>query len=88
MENASIRVAGRLDPAESERNQYGWMLPSTRARAKLLKPGTMVLGQPAVPLPVVLNFPRTPWATRAEERAAGTDTDLFENLDSSLSEDI
>ncbi|MCH2520768.1 MAG: ATP-binding protein [Dehalococcoidia bacterium] len=88
MENASIRVAGRLDPAESERNQYGWMLPSTRARAKLLKPGTMVLGQPAVPLPVVLNFPRTPWATRAEERAAETDTDLFENLDSSLSEDI
>jgi hypothetical protein len=88
LENASIRVTGRLDSAESERSQYGWMLPSTRARAKLLKPGTMVLGQPAVPLPVVLKFPRTPWATRGEERLAPSSEELFSGLDSSLSEDI
>lgn len=67
LENASIRVTGRLDAAESERVEFGWMLPSTRARARLLKPGTMVLGQPAVPVPIVLNFPRVPWATRADE---------------------
>ena len=88
LENASIRITGRLDSAESERSQYGWMLPSTRARAKLLKPGTMVLGQPAVPLPVVLKFPRTPWATRAEERLISPTEDLFSGLDSSLSEAI
>ncbi len=67
MENAAIRVAGRLDAAEAERAEYGWMLPSTRARARLLKPGTMVLSQPAIPVPLVLEFPFPPWATRKEE---------------------
>ena len=66
MENAAIRVAGRLDPAEAERAEYGWMLPSTRARARLLKPGTMVLSQPAIPVPLVVDFPFPPWATRKE----------------------
>jgi len=67
MENAAIRVAGRLDAAEAERAEYGWMLPSTRARARLLKPGTMVLNQPSIPVPLVLQFPFPPWATRREE---------------------
>lgn len=67
MENAAIRVAGRLDAAEAERSEYGWMLPSTRARARLLKPGTMVISQPAIPVPLVVNFPFPPWATRREE---------------------
>ena len=67
MENASIRVAGRLDAAEAERAEYGWMLPSTRARARLLKPGTMVVSQPAIPVPLVVDFPYPPWATRKEE---------------------
>jgi len=78
MENAAIRVAGRLDAAEAERPEYGWMLPSTRARARLLKPGTMVLSQPAIPVPLVLEFPFPPWATRKEEVA--DDTDAFEGL--------
>ncbi len=67
MENAAIKVAGRLDAAEAERPEYGWMLPSTRARARLLKPGTMVVSQPAIPVPLVVNFPFPPWATRREE---------------------
>ena len=49
------------------------MLPSTRARARLLKPGTMVVSQPAVPVPLVVTFPFPPWATRHEEVAEGTD---------------
>ncbi|MDQ3982177.1 MAG: ATP-binding protein, partial [Actinomycetota bacterium] len=65
--NASIKVSGRLDSAEAERAEYGWMLPSTRARARLLKPGTMVLSQPSIPAPTVLEFPYPPWATRPEE---------------------
>ncbi len=74
MENAAIKVAGRLDAAEAERAEYGWMLPSTRARARLLKPGTMVLSQPAIPVPLVLEFPFPPWATRKEEvDESGTD---------------
>ena len=67
LENAAIRVTGRLDSAEAERAEYGWMLPSTRARARLLKPGTMVVSQPAIPVPLVVTFPFPPWATRKEE---------------------
>ena len=47
----AMRVA--VISAEAERAEYGWMLPSTRARARLLKPGTMVLSQPSIPAPVV-----------------------------------
>ncbi len=79
MENAAIRVAGRLDAAEAERAEYGWMLPSTRARARLLKPGTMVLSQPALPVPLVLEFPFPPWATRKEE-VDDSGTDPFAGL--------
>jgi uncharacterized protein len=57
LENAAIRVTGRLDAAEAERSEYGWMLPSTRARARLLKPGTMVVSQPSIPVPLVVDFP-------------------------------
>ena len=78
MENAAIRVAGRLDAAEAERSEYGWMLPSTRARARLLKPGTMVISQPAIPVPLVVNFPFPPWATRREE--VSEDVDPFAGL--------
>jgi DNA helicase HerA-like ATPase len=77
--NAAIRVSGRLDSAEAERSEYGWMLPSTRARARLLKPGTMVLSQPSIPAPTVLEFPYPPWATRPEEVDA-SGSDPFEGL--------
>ena len=78
LENAAIRVAGRLDAAEAERAEYGWMLPSTRARARLLKPGTMVVSQPAIPVPLVLTFPFPAWATRREE--VGDEGDPFEGI--------
>jgi len=80
LENASIRVTGRLDAAEAERAEYGWMLPSTRARARLLKPGTMVVSQPAVPVPLVVTFPFPPWATRREEVADDHAGDPFAGL--------
>ena len=76
--NAALRVSGRLDAAEAERAEYGWMLPSTRARARLLKPGTMVLSQPSIPAPTMLTFPYPPWATRPEEVAE--DSDPFEGI--------
>ncbi len=79
LENAAIRVAGRLDAAEAERAEYGWMLPSTRARARLLKPGTMVVSQPAIPVPLVVQFPFPPWATRKEE-VDTSDDDAFAGL--------
>lgn len=79
LENAALRVTGRLDAAEAERSEYGWMLPSTRARARLLKPGTMVVSQPSIPVPMVVDFPFPPWATRKEE-VAESDDGVFEGL--------
>ena len=66
--------------AEAERAEYGWMLPSTRARARLLKPGTMVVSQPAIPVPLVVTFPFPPWATRKEEVLVDATTDPFAGL--------
>ncbi|MGZ4148528.1 MAG: ATP-binding protein [Actinomycetota bacterium] len=80
LENAALRVSGRLDAAEAERAEYGWMLPSTRARARLLKPGTMVVAQPAIPVPLVVTFPFPPWATRKEEVADDPGADPFAGL--------
>jgi uncharacterized protein len=80
LENAAIRVSGRLDAAEAERAEYGWMLPSTRARARLLKPGTMVISQPAIPVPLVVTFPFPPWATRKEEVDETAGPDPFRGL--------
>lgn len=68
--NAAVRVAGRLDAAESERPEYRYMPASTRSRTTILAPGTMVLHQPDVPTPVLVTFPFPAWATRAEERDA------------------
>ncbi len=80
LENAALRVSGRLDAAEAERAEYGWMLPSTRARARLMKPGTMVVAQPAIPVPLVVTFPFPPWATRKEEVADVAGGDPFAGL--------
>ena len=80
LENAAIRVSGRLDAAEAERAEFGWMLPSTRARARLLKPGTMVISQPAIPVPLVVTFPFPPWATRKEEVDDKAGADPFAGL--------
>ncbi len=66
--NAAVRVAGRLDAAESERPEYRYMPASTRSRTTILAPGTMVLHQPDVPTPVLITFPFPAWATRADER--------------------
>ncbi|CAN5224540.1 ATP-binding protein [soil metagenome] len=79
--NAAIKVVGRLDPAEATKNEYRWMPESQRDRAMLINPGTMILKQPRVPAPLVVNFPMPAWATRAEEVAMdvslGGDDDVF-----------
>ena len=36
--NCSLRVVGRLDAAEAQRGEYGFLTPAARARASLLKP--------------------------------------------------
>lgn len=65
--NCSLRVVGRLDAAEAERSEYGFLGKPTRVRATLLQPGTMIVSQPEIPVPVLLVFPFPSWATRPSE---------------------
>lgn len=65
--NSSIRVVGRLDSAEASREEYGFLPSVHRQRATIVKPGTMILSQPELPVPLVLEFPFPAWATRASE---------------------
>jgi len=65
--NASLKVVGRLDAAESERSEYGFLTKVARLRASLLQPGTMIVSQPEIPTPVLLTFPFPAWATRESE---------------------
>jgi uncharacterized protein len=69
--NSSIKIVGRLDPAEAGRPEYGFLPPSQRARAVLAKPGTMFVAQPEIPVPIAVEFPFPAWATRLSE--AGDD---------------
>jgi len=86
--NSSIRVVGRLDSAEAARGEYGFLPPVHRQRAVIIKPGTMIVSQPQLPIPLVLEFPFPAWATHhsevSETSSAGGDgaspADPFEGL--------
>lgn len=65
--NASLKVAGRLDPGESD--SYRFLSPALRDRATRFMPGTMVVAQPVVPEPIPVRFPWPPYATNYEEAA-------------------
>ena len=67
--NSSIKVVGRLDPAEAGRPEYGLLSASQRQRATLAKPGAMFVSQPEIPLPLAVEFPFPAWATRLSECA-------------------
>ena len=67
--NSAIRVVGRLDAAEAGRGEYGFLPPVQRQRATIAKPGTMIVSQPELPIPLVVQFPFPAWATRAAEAA-------------------
>ena len=75
--NCSLRVAGRLDAAEAERSEYGFLTKATRLRAALLQPGTMIVSQPEIPVAVLLTFPFPSWATRPSEAADDPRGDPF-----------
>src|SRR5262249_358565 len=65
--NAALKVVGRLDAAEAERGEYGFLTKIARLRASLLQPGTMIVAQPEIPTPILLRFPFPAWATRPSE---------------------
>jgi DNA helicase HerA-like ATPase len=67
--NCSFRIVGRLDTAEAERSEYGFLTQAARTRASILKPGSMFMHQPEIPVPLLLQFPFPAWATRPDEVA-------------------
>lgn len=76
--NSAFRVVGRLDSAEAQRSEYGFMPAVTRQRAAILKPGSMILQQPHIPIPIQVRFPFPSWATRRDEVGSdGSGTDVF-----------
>lgn len=84
--NSSFRVVGRLDSAESGRDEYGFLPAVHRQRSTILKPGAMIVSQPELPIPLVTRFPFPAWATRSGEAAVpagepeGGSADPFEGL--------
>jgi DNA helicase HerA-like ATPase len=75
--NSAIRVVGRLDPAEARRDEYGFLPAVARQRSTILKPGSMYVAQPRLPVPLLVEFPFPSWATRPAEAArvgSGDDT--------------
>ncbi len=65
--NSAVRVVGRLDSAEAGREQYGFLPGVQRQRATILKPGSMYVSQPRLPVPLLVEFPFPAWATRSAE---------------------
>jgi hypothetical protein len=66
--NPAFRIVGRLDAAEAERAEYGFLTPTLRERAKILTSGRMIVSQPDIPTPVPVSFPKPAWATREDEQ--------------------
>jgi DNA helicase HerA-like ATPase len=79
--NAALKVVGRLDAAEAQRSEYGFLTKVGQVRAGLLQPGSMIVSQPEIPMAVLLRFPFPCWATRGDEvRAEAPAIDPFARM--------
>ena len=65
--NCAFRIVGRLDLAEAHRDEYRFLTVASRARAGILKPGSVIVHQPEIPTPLLVQFPFPTWATRVSE---------------------
>jgi DNA helicase HerA-like ATPase len=78
--NCAFRIVGRLDLAEAQQGEYGFLPAASRARAGILKPGTVIVCQPEIPIPLLVQFPFPAWATRPDEAAKTKRADPFRNF--------
>jgi DNA helicase HerA-like ATPase len=67
IENAAIKIVGRLDASGAE--GYKFLGAELRERVTRFLPGTMVLDQPLVPAPIPLRFPFPSYATNVADDA-------------------
>ena len=56
-----------MDSYEVSKGIYAFLPDDLKRRSILLKPGSMIVHQPACPVPFVAAFPYPLWATRKEE---------------------
>jgi DNA helicase HerA-like ATPase len=70
IENAAIKIVGRLDASGAE--GYKFLGAELRERVTRFLPGTMVLDQPLVPAPIPLRFPFPSYATNVSDDASRT----------------
>lgn len=78
--NCAFRVVGRLDLAEAHRDEYAFLSAASRARAGILKPGTLIVQQPEIPTPLLVQFPFPGWATRPSEVQKTRSEDPFKGF--------
>jgi uncharacterized protein len=78
--NSAFRVVGRLDLAEAQHHEYSFLPPVSRTRAGILKPGSVIVSQPEIPIPLLVQFPFPAWATRPTEVAASATADPFARI--------
>jgi uncharacterized protein len=78
--NCAFRVVGRLDLAEASRDEYRFLSTASRARAGILKPGSMMVHQPEIPTSLLVQFPFPSWATRVTEVSRKNSEDPFKGL--------
>lgn len=78
--NCAYRIVGRLDLAEAQHSEYAFLPMMSRARAGILKPGTVIASQPEIPIPLLTQFPFPSWATRPSEVAKPAGEDAFHAL--------
>ncbi|MCX8028636.1 MAG: ATP-binding protein [Brevinematales bacterium] len=65
--NSSIKINGRLDPGEAENKFYNYLPREYKEKSKNISSGTMIIHQPDISVPLVVQFPKPPYATRKEE---------------------
>jgi len=78
--NCAFRVVGRLDLAEASRDEYRFLTAASRGRAGILKPGSVIIHQPEIPTPLLVQFPFPSWATRVSEVEKSGGGDPFDGF--------
>jgi DNA helicase HerA-like ATPase len=86
VENAAIKIVGRLDASASD--AYKFLGPELRERTTRFLPGTMVVDQPLVPAPIPLRFPFPSYATNVADDASRAQTNLDPAYLNALSDEI
>jgi uncharacterized protein len=69
-----------LELAEAHRDEYRFLTEASRARAGILKPGSVIVHQPEIPTPLLLKFPFPTWATRVSEVSKKQKGDPFKGF--------